>query len=400
MKKQFFFVAILQILFAASIFGQKYENGTRLLKGAEVLSATPLQLDYVLETLADTAKITVNLHEGKTHLVLNDGSGKWREWWYYMGKWRIKTGDETDPTVPAHIKSITDENMSDWFYAYDNSHKHSNKSAIDGISAGHVTNWNAAYDWGNHATQGYLKNYTLPVATTSVLGGVKAGSRVTIAADGTINANPQDWTNITGKPTYAIVATSGSYNDLTNLPTIPAAFTLPAATTTTLGGVKVGVGLSVTEDGTLSANGNINVSYGTFNPVIMGTDYVWTLTGCVGRYWIYGKMVQIEVIIWSATRGNSQGATDLIIYLPDKLIPGQTNIGGGSTIDNYAPVQVVKQSGILEGNYTQLSACVGNAGIELYQNGQNASYKKVKTWNTNTYIHILGTYLITHNAKL
>ena len=46
--KQFLFAALLQILFAASIFGQKYENGTRLLKGAEVLSATPLQLDYVL----------------------------------------------------------------------------------------------------------------------------------------------------------------------------------------------------------------------------------------------------------------------------------------------------------------------------------------------------------------
>ena len=84
--KQFIIAAFLQILFAASLFSQKYENGTRLLKGAEVMSATPLQLDYVLETLADTAKITVNLHEGKTHLVLNDGSGKWREWWYYMGK--------------------------------------------------------------------------------------------------------------------------------------------------------------------------------------------------------------------------------------------------------------------------------------------------------------------------
>jgi len=69
-SKMFFIAAFFQVLFAASLFSQKYENGTRLLKGAEVLSATPLQLDYVLEKLADTAKITVNLHEGKTHLVL------------------------------------------------------------------------------------------------------------------------------------------------------------------------------------------------------------------------------------------------------------------------------------------------------------------------------------------
>lgn len=33
-------------------------------------------------------------------------------------------------------------------------------------------------------------NYTLPVATAAVLGGVKSGSGVTIAADGTISANP------------------------------------------------------------------------------------------------------------------------------------------------------------------------------------------------------------------
>lgn len=31
----------------------------------------------------------------------------------------------------------------------------------------------------------------------------------------------QTWANITGKPTFATVATSGSYNDLTNKPTIP-----------------------------------------------------------------------------------------------------------------------------------------------------------------------------------
>jgi hypothetical protein len=31
----------------------------------------------------------------------------------------------------------------------------------------------------------------------------------------------QTWENITGKPTFATVATSGSYNDLTNKPTIP-----------------------------------------------------------------------------------------------------------------------------------------------------------------------------------
>jgi hypothetical protein len=102
---KFFIAAALQFLFAASAFGQKYENGTRLLKGAEVMSATPLQLDYVLETLADTAKITVNLHEGKTHLVLNDGSGKWREWWYYRGHWQPKSQGASPAGLEGSIQT-------------------------------------------------------------------------------------------------------------------------------------------------------------------------------------------------------------------------------------------------------------------------------------------------------
>ena len=162
-------MARLLIIFSIILFcpfsivhSQKYENGTRLLKGAEVMSATPLQLDYVLEKLADTAKITVNLHEGKTHLVLDDGSGKWREWWYYMGKWRLKTTDETDPTVPSHIKSITTTNISDW---------------------------NTSYGWGDHSKQGYLKNYTLPRATTNTLGGVIVGSGLSMATGGILNAH-------------------------------------------------------------------------------------------------------------------------------------------------------------------------------------------------------------------
>ena len=49
----------------------------------------------------------------------------------------------------------------------------------------------------------------------------------------------------------ASVATSGSYSDLSNKPTIPSAYTLPSATNSTLGGVIVGTGLSVST-GTIS----------------------------------------------------------------------------------------------------------------------------------------------------
>lgn len=62
----------------------------------------------------------------------------------------------------------------------------------------------------------------------------------------------QTWGSITGKPTFATVATSGSYNDLTNKPTIPSAYTLPTASSTVLGGVKIGSGINISS-GAISA---------------------------------------------------------------------------------------------------------------------------------------------------
>lgn len=54
--------------------------------------------------------------------------------------------------------------------------------------------------------------------------------------------------DLTNKPTLF----SGSYNDLIDVPTIPEAYTLPAATASELGGIKVGANLTVDADGTLN----------------------------------------------------------------------------------------------------------------------------------------------------
>lgn len=152
-----------------------------------------------------------------------------------------------------------------------------------------------------------LENYTLPTASDTVKGGIKVGAGLTmngevLSATGGGTADAVDWSNVTNKPEtfapsththtasevteLATVATSGSYNDLSDKPTdfAPAAHThemtdiiglsdaldgksdtthnhdgtylkeVPKATSTTLGGIKVGNNLSITEDGTLSAN--------------------------------------------------------------------------------------------------------------------------------------------------
>ena len=63
-------------------------------------------------------------------------------------------------------------------------------------------------------------SYTLPTASATVLGGVKVGAGLDVAADGTLSSS--------------------------------ASYTLPAASATRLGGVKIGSGITVTADGTIS----------------------------------------------------------------------------------------------------------------------------------------------------
>lgn len=70
----------------------------------------------------------------------------------------------------------------------------------------------------------------------------------------------------------ATVATSGSYNDLTDKPTIPAAYTLPYATSSVLGGVKIGSNISVTS-GTISlTKANVTSALG-YTPPTSDTTY-------------------------------------------------------------------------------------------------------------------------------
>lgn len=68
-------------------------------------------------------------------------------------------------------------------------------------------------------------DYSLPIATSSVLGGVKVGTGLTVTEDGTLN---------------------GAVN-----------YTLPTASSSTLGGVKVGTGLSIGIGGTLSVDSGV-----------------------------------------------------------------------------------------------------------------------------------------------
>lgn len=157
--------------------------------------------------------------------------------------------------------------------------------------------------------------YSLPIASNTALGGFKVGNGLSIAGDGTLSVNPITDNNkyvtgvsVTGSNTKTITL---SFNDSTSISTNftdlvgeagAPAYTLPVASATTLGGIKVGNNLSISADGTLSATGDSasislppgQVAYGTGSGVASSSELTYTgnelaLGGSSNNYFMGGR---------------------------------------------------------------------------------------------------------------
>ena len=97
-------------------------------------------------------------------------------------------------------------------------------------------------------------SFSLPIASSLVLGGIKVGEDFSVDENGILSLNEIDYSKINNKPELAAVATSGDYNDLANKPTIPTQYVLPIASDNSLGGVRIGAGINIDATGTISVN--------------------------------------------------------------------------------------------------------------------------------------------------
>lgn len=143
------------------------------------------------------------------------------------------------------------------------------------INNGDFTNWKTILDSNNYSTYAATKDHnhdgtylkTLPVASSSTLGGVKIGSGLTVAADGTISA--------------------------------AAAYTLPTASSSVKGGIKVGTGLTMSSE-------TLNHS----NSITAKTTYGSTATTASAN----GGSITVTDIKYDA-QGHITGSTDRTITL-------------------------------------------------------------------------------------
>lgn len=133
----------------------------------------------------------------------------------------------------------------------------------------------------------------------------------------------QTWGSITGKPTFATVATSGSYNDLTNKPTIPSLLgyatqnwvtshgyltSIPAATSSTYGGIQIGYTTS-------GRNYAVQLSNGKAYVYVPWTDNLPTATSSV----LGGVKIGSNITVSSGTISlTSANVTSALGFTPAK----------------------------------------------------------------------------------
>ena len=120
------------------------------------------------------------------------------------------------------------------------------KSKLDGIAAS-------------------ANNYSLPTASASVLGGVKIGSGISISS-GVISANSQTDNNFTTAYKTKLDGIAASANN----------YSLPVASTSVLGGVKAGTNISIDANGVISST-DTNTTYSVGDGGLTQKNFTTTL---------------------------------------------------------------------------------------------------------------------------
>jgi hypothetical protein len=154
-----------------------------------ILEGTPTGTVVYSETYSPNPQTNAN---GLVTIEIGGGfpiTGTFSSLNWGSGVYFLKT--ETDPTGGTSYTIIgTSQLLSVPYALHAKTAATANYNDLSNLPALNISNWNTAYGWGNHA------------GLYRTVGWVPA------------------WGDVTGKPGFAAVATSGSYNDLSNKPTI------------------------------------------------------------------------------------------------------------------------------------------------------------------------------------
>ena len=143
------------------------------------------------------------------------------------------------------------------------------------------------------------------------------------------------YSKLLNAPALSIVATSGSYLDLINKPTIPAAYILPASSSNTLGGVIIATNGGITNN-TGGINGSISLTQASTTQIggVLVDGTTITMNSSTG------KISAVQYTLPTATVGTSLTGT-----LGGVKVDGSTITIGAGVISAVAPTNITGNSG-------------------------------------------------------
>ena len=246
------------------------------------------------------------------------------------------------------------------------------KSKLDGITAS-------------------ANNYSLPDATASTLGGIKVGTNLAIDSDGVLSSTDTN-------TTYSVGDGGLTENDFTDalkskLDGIAASannYSLPDATASTLGGIKVGTNLAIDSDGVLSST-DTNTTYSVGDGGLTENDFTDALKSKLDGITASANNYSLPDAT-ASTLGGIKVGTNLAIDSDGVLSSTDTNttysVGdGGLTENDFTDALKSKLDGIAASanNYSLPDATASTlGGIKVGTNLAIDSDGVLSSTDTNT----------------
>ena len=164
-------------------------------------------------------------------------------------------------------------------------------------------------------------SYTLPLASNSTRGGIKLSSS-------TQGGTPNGITTTSGR-TYAVQVNSNE-QAVVNVPWTDTKYTLPTASASTLGGVKVGSGLSISNGVLSTSGGDVKIYETTLNfEDIIGNSRTSMTSGEVTEVLNISTKLSQGYIIVTKTRGSGSDMVGSAVIVSDNAPQYSFLLGAG-----------------------------------------------------------------------
>lgn len=209
-------------------------------------------------------------------------------------------------------------------------------------------------------------SYTLPLASNNTRGGIKLSSS-------TQGGTPNGITTTSGR-TYAVQVNSNE-QAVVNVPWTDTKYTLPTASASTLGGVKVGSGLSISNGVLSTSGGDVKIYETTLNfEDIIGNSRTSMTSGEVTEVLNISTKLSQGYIIVTKTRGSGSDMVGSAVIVSDNAPQYSFLLGAGPSAvviltadigeENNWSTAYIHQNRITSG--TSRVVCNSNIIVEAY----------------------------------